>query len=85
MKRLLFGLLVLLPSLASTAVWAQSPLAVKYCRNLAATYRKAVADGKTPVPEAGQAAVNCPTNPPDSIATLEAALNQMKVELPPKE
>ena len=85
MRRIALVLLVLVPPLAASAAWAQSPLAVKYCRALASTYRKAVADGKPPVPEAGQAAVNCPTNPPDSISILEAALNQMKVELPPKE
>jgi hypothetical protein len=75
---------LLVSSLVTTGAVAQSPIAVKYCRDLAATYRKAVADGKTPAPEAGQAAVNCPTNPPDSIATLEAALKQMNIDLPPR-
>jgi len=71
-------------SMLSVEAFAQSPIAVKYCRDLAATYRKAVSDGKAVVEGAGQAAANCPTNPPDSIAVLEAALKELKVDLPPK-
>ena len=71
---------VLLPSTA----FAQSPILVKYCQSLVATYRQAVAAGKPPAPGAGQAAADCPTNPNDSIPVLEGALKGMNVDLPPK-
>lgn len=64
--------------------WAQSPVMVKYCNDLADAYRKARAAGKPVQPRAGNAIAQCPTNPDDSITTLEAALKAMKVELPPR-
>ncbi len=64
--------------------FGQSPIAVKYCQDLTATYRKAVSGGKPVVPGVGQAIADCPTNPNESITTLEAALKKLDVELPPK-
>ena len=64
--------------------FGQSPILVKYCKDLSATYRKAVSSGKSPVPGIGQAIANCPTNPDDSVPMLEAALKQLQVDLPPK-
>lgn len=63
---------------------AQSAPRVKYCNDLAASYRKARADGKEPQPGAGEAIANCPTNPDSGIPALEKALETMKVDLPPK-
>ena len=71
-------------ALVSSAAFGQSPIMVKYCQDLTASYRKAVASGKTPGPGAGQAAANGPTNPDASVTILEAALKQFGVELPPK-
>ena len=77
---LLFVACVVFPSIA----FAQSPVLVKYCQSLVASYRQGVAAGKPPAAGAGQAAANCPTNPNDSIGVLEAALKAMDIELPPK-
>lgn len=63
---------------------AQSPIAVKYCQDLAAAYRNAIRAGKDPVAGASQAGANCQTNPDDSIPTLEGALKQLGIEPPPK-
>ena len=82
--RPIFHLFSCVLALLPVAAAAQSPIAVKYCRDLAAAYRKALSEGKAPVDGAGQAAVNCPTNPDDSISALEAALQQLNVPLPPK-
>jgi hypothetical protein len=70
--------------LFSFGVFGQSEFQVKYCRDLAASYRRAVTNGKSAVDGVTQAIVNCPTNPGDSISVLEAAHKAMKVELPPK-
>lgn len=70
--------------LCAYPAFGQSPVLVKYCRDLATTYRQAVSSGKPPVPGVGQAIVDCPTNPNDAIPPLEAALKQMQVDLPPK-
>jgi len=67
--------------LAGTAE-AQSPAMVKYCRDLTASYRKAVSDGKPPVPRAGQAIADCPTNPDASVRVLEGVLKELGVALP---
>jgi len=64
--------------------WAQSPVQVKYCNDLADAYRKARLNGKSAQPNAGNAVAQCPTNPGDSIVTLEAALKAMNVQAPPR-
>lgn len=70
--------------LCSFSAFGQSPAMVKYCRDLAGSYRQAMSAGKSPVPGVGQAIADCPTNPNDAIPTLEAALKQLQVALPPK-
>lgn len=70
--------------LCSFNAFGQSPIQVKYCQDLAATYRKSIASGKSPVAGVGQAIADCPTNPNESIPTLEGALKQLKVDLPPR-
>ena len=62
--------------------WAQSPIQVKYCNALADSYRKARLNGKSAQPNAGYAVAQCPTNPDESIPTLETALKTMGVDLP---
>ena len=64
--------------------FAQSPLAIKYCRDLSATYRKAATPERPPDPDVTRASVNCSTNPGDAIPLIEAALKGWKVDLPPK-
>ena len=76
--------LIIASSLLADVAYAQSPIAVKYCRDLAATYRKAVSPERPADAEISRASVNCPTNPTDSIPTIEAALKKWNVELPPK-
>lgn len=61
---------------------AQSPIQVKYCNDLADAYRKARLNGKSAQPNAGNAVAQCPTNPDDSIVTLETALKAMNVAVP---
>ena len=63
---------------------AQSSIHVKYCNDLADAYRKARLNGKSAQPNAGSAVAQCPTNPGDSIPTLEAALKAMGIDLPPR-
>jgi hypothetical protein len=63
---------------------AQSSIQVKYCNDLADAYRKARLSGKPVQPNAGSAVAQCPTNPADSIPTLESALKAMGVDLPPR-
>jgi len=70
--------------LLTNSVSAQSPVAIKYCRDLAATYRKAVTPERPADPDVSRASVNCPTSPGDVIPVIEAALKQWKVDLPPK-
>ena len=76
-------LFVALLTLISGA-FAQSPLAIKYCRDLSATYRKAASSERPPDPDVTRASVNCSTNPTDAIPVIEAALKDWKVDLPPK-
>jgi hypothetical protein len=63
---------------------AQSPLAVKYCQDMATAYRSAIRAGKPPVAGASQAGANCQTNPDDSVPVLEGALKQLGIDLPPR-
>jgi hypothetical protein len=65
---------------------AQSPTQVAYCQALTKSYRQGVSDGKSPTDASGigQAIADCPTNPVGSIPKLEAALKDMKVQLPPR-
>jgi hypothetical protein len=74
---------ILFASVALTSIaYGQSPIQVKYCQDMTAVYRKSISEGKSPISGVSQAAVNCPTNPGDSISVLEAALKEMKVDLP---
>ena len=66
----------------SSSAFAQSPIVVSYCQELAKSYRQAYLSGKPSVPGAGQASANCPTNPDNSIPTLEGALMSMQIPLP---
>jgi hypothetical protein len=63
---------------------AQSPVAIKYCRDLSATYRKATTPQRPADPDVTRASINCSTNPGDAIPMIEAALKEWKVDLPPK-
>ena len=82
--RLISALFIVASFSCAFEAFGQSPLAVQYCQDLTATYRKAVSGGKPVVPGVGQAIADCPTNPNDSIFTLEAALKKMDVALPPR-
>jgi hypothetical protein len=68
----------------TNGAFAQSPIAIKYCRDLSATYRKETTAGKPADSEVTRASVNCATNPGDAIPVIEAALKEWKVDLPPK-
>jgi len=83
MRRLAASLFVAGGVCASNA-FGQSPVLIKYCQDMTASYRKAIADGKEPIGGVGQAIADCPTNPNASIPVLEAALKKYGVPLPPK-
>ncbi len=70
--------------LLANGAFGQSPLAVKYCRDLSAAYRKAITPERPADPNVTRASVNCSINPDDSILVIEAALKEWKVDLPPK-
>jgi len=76
-------LFVALTMLTGTT-FAQSPVAIKYCRDLAASYRKAVTPERPADLDVTRASVNCRTNSGDSILVIEAGLKEWKIELPPK-
>ena len=80
----LSAFLVVPSVLFSGAALGQSPVAVKYCRDLAATYRKAVSADRPADSDVTRASVNCSINPGDAIPVIEAALKAWKVDLPPK-
>ena len=71
---------VVLPFVA----FGQSPIQVKYCKDLSGAYSRARANGKPAMPGVGQATADCPTSPDSAIPVLEQALKDMKVELPPR-
>jgi hypothetical protein len=78
------ALLFVVSFLMTGSVLGQSPVAVKYCRDLSATYRKSITPERPPDADVSRASVNCQTNPDDSIPVIEAALKKWNVELPPK-
>jgi len=82
MKQLAFIFVASL--MVNVNAFAQSPLAVKYCRDLAATYRKAVSAERPADPDVSRASVNCQTNPDNSIPLIEAGLKLWKIDLPAK-
>ena len=82
MKSLAYLFVALL--MLTNPAFAQSPVAIKYCRDLAAAYRKAITPERPADPDVSRASVNCQTNPGDVIPVIEAGLKAWKVDLPPK-
>ncbi|MEI6203094.1 MAG: hypothetical protein WCP68_14190 [Enhydrobacter sp.] len=83
MKRRAAILLVASFSFTGNA-FGQSPIAVKYCRDLSAAYRQAITAERPADADVSRASVNCQTNPADSIPIIEAALKKWNIDLPPK-